>query len=156
MASAETVKGYSTLPQKSPSVPIVLEPLVDNELDLGVNVVGRCGKAVVEVNGIDPNSLDSDRFNPSSFGNDLYVTVNDKRIQYPGVFSDLNVVRCVANKNGKWLLFGSACGGNVCSEAYNFVIINTRTGRSYPRSGDDCDAECVNRYLGIDYFDKLF
>lgn len=156
VASAETVKGYSTLPQKSPSVPIVLEPLASNEVDLSVNVVGRCGQAIVEVNGIDPSSLDSYRFWASSFGNDLFVTINDKRIQYPGVFSDRNVVYCVGNKNGKWLLFGRTCGGNVCPESFNFLIINTRTGRTYPKPAGDCDARCVNRYLGLDYFDKEF
>lgn len=127
----------------------------------GGKATGTCGKAVVQIQGMDPaNQSDGDSLIPSHGvitikGEKATLTIGGESTS--GVYlQDQNKLHCLASPKGPRLVLASYCFGRDCAEV-DYRIIDPATARviSQQTSADECDEACAEKALGIQLPEEL-
>jgi hypothetical protein len=109
---------------------------------------GSCGPSVVRVLGV--TSVTSDFFDIDLDAGRVIVRQLHKPdlvIDSDHGLSDHNGVACVAKDFQHFVLIWTACGGTICSDKYDFIVIDADEQRVASPTGA-CDEKCAFKLTG--------
>jgi hypothetical protein len=116
---------------------------------------GGCGPSVVRVLGV--TSITSDFFDIDLDAGRVIVRQLHKPdlvIDSDHGLSDHNGVACVAKGFQHFVLIWTACGGTICSDKYDFIVIDADEQRIVSPTSE-CDEKCAFKLTGSPIPDKL-
>lgn len=151
LACVLSLAGNSLFAKEMPA--ILLQPINDDNTANVVstkNIYGKCAGEVVAILGIISENFDGyTNFSVDVSGNpDIILRGENKETSFGKLLSDYNVVHCVKTKHGFRLVIASHCGGSVCSDSFDFNIIDTTSHKIIaPANGKSCDAQCASKFL---------
>ena len=136
-------------------VPLLLGPMTGAQspsVTVALNVYGTCAGSVVGVIGVDHESYKAGSLKFDISGKpDVVIRTGKKDISFEEKISDFNILHCVPTPKGERLLFGSVCGGSTCGDAFDYAVIDPKTGIDLAAKLKSCDQDCANRLLGVEY-----